>query len=450
MLRQISRNLAGLKRPEEERRKIRRQEDAVEGVLSALLEKEDTEDFKLKERQWYAGVNLNHANAAIVRANLSGNRNIKQLLIYNYEDAIRWDPPKYIRSRNNRIPVHLASKHKEDRAFGEVKELSRLVDDEIDQRSGRMSSRYQRMTVMRSGRESPELPPTMKVTKKMKLEATKTFAGLRMELGVGQRRGTMKMPPIPSSRVIFEIEVKNLPETVAGVLYPSPHGGMSRQHSENLSAYSRSSHFYNLQHGGPFMDLHPTEMGIIDEEHGFRGRRDDGEEELQTFERSQIMEEGAEDDARFADLMAVKRSFMSSGTFNKLGKDLARRKEQERDQLRQVAVEQEQRAINQEDFDDFIDYFPPITEKQVPMLMEDDAILPNAPKSGKKQKGGAQKASTGKRAVAAYEKGSDDFGEINFYGIVHKRRGKTVKFHTRWMVLRGIDLFWYRSASDHE
>ena len=76
---------------------------------------------------------MNHANAAIIRANLSQNPNIKQLLIYNYEDAIRWDPPKYVRSQNNRIPQYVASKYAEDKVFAEIKEMSSLVDDEIEQ-----------------------------------------------------------------------------------------------------------------------------------------------------------------------------------------------------------------------------------------------------------------------------------------------------------------------------
>ena len=42
----------------------------------------------------------------------------------------------------------------------------------------------------------------------------------------------------------------------------------------------------------------------------------------------------------------------------------------------------------------------------------------------------------------------DELGKPNFYGNVHKRRAETSKFHARWMVLRGLDLYWYREVGD--
>lgn len=51
----------------------------------------------------------------------------------------------------------------------------------------------------------------------------------------------MKQPPVASSKLVFEIEVKNLPETASGIIYPASYTAVSRAHSENLSAYSRSS-----------------------------------------------------------------------------------------------------------------------------------------------------------------------------------------------------------------
>jgi hypothetical protein len=40
----------------------------------------------------------------------------------------------------------------------------------------------------------------------------------------------------------------------------------------------------------------------------------------------------------------------------------------------------------------------------------------------------------------------DDFGMINFYGVVSKRRAESSKFHERYMVLRGFDLYWYQKV----
>ena len=185
------------------------------------------------------------------------------------------------------------------------------------------------------------------------------------------------------------------------------------------------------------MELMPTgEMGAIVEE-----------QPEEPAERSFQAEEGLEEESRLSDLMSQKRQFAAS--VRQHGRDVSRRKEQEREQVRHVAADQELRAVNQEEFIEFVEYFPPITEKPIALVQDADDDSPSA-KRPRKGKGATQKTPSGRRAVAAYEKGSDDFGEINFYGIVHKRRGKTVKFHTRWMVLRGIDLFWYRSASDHE
>ena len=50
--------------------------------------------------------------------------------------------------------------------------------------------------------------------------------------------------------------------------------------------------------------------------------------------------------------------------------------------------------------------------------------------------------------VRADEDRSDEFGQQNFFGNVTKRRAETSKFHARWMVLRGLDLYWYRRVDD--
>ena len=50
--------------------------------------------------------------------------------------------------------------------------------------------------------------------------------------------------------------------------------------------------------------------------------------------------------------------------------------------------------------------------------------------------------------VKADDDRSDEIGTQNFYGYVSKRRADTAKFHKRWMVLRGLDLYWYREPGD--
>lgn len=50
--------------------------------------------------------------------------------------------------------------------------------------------------------------------------------------------------------------------------------------------------------------------------------------------------------------------------------------------------------------------------------------------------------------VRAEDDRADDLGAQNFYGYVAKRRAETNKFHSRWMVLRGLDLYWYRQVND--
>ena len=50
--------------------------------------------------------------------------------------------------------------------------------------------------------------------------------------------------------------------------------------------------------------------------------------------------------------------------------------------------------------------------------------------------------------VRADDDRADELGTINFYGNVTKRRAETTKFHERWMVLRGLDLYWYRRVND--
>lgn len=50
--------------------------------------------------------------------------------------------------------------------------------------------------------------------------------------------------------------------------------------------------------------------------------------------------------------------------------------------------------------------------------------------------------------MAADDSNHDLVGMINFYGSVIKQRFKYNLFHNRWVVLRGLNLYWYRSPMD--
>ena len=52
--------------------------------------------------------------------------------------------------------------------------------------------------------------------------------------------------------------------------------------------------------------------------------------------------------------------------------------------------------------------------------------------------------------VRADEAKYDELGMVNFYGYVSKRRAGLNSFHDRWMVLRGLELYWYRNVDDQQ
>lgn len=52
------------------------------------------------------------------------------------------------------------------------------------------------------------------------------------------------------------------------------------------------------------------------------------------------------------------------------------------------------------------------------------------------------------RKIAADATKCDELGQINWYGIATKHR-RGLKFHQRWIVLRGLNLYWYRKALDN-
>lgn len=64
-----------------------------------------------------------------------------------------------------------------------------------------------------------------------------------------------------------------------------------------------------------------------------------------------------------------------------------------------------------------------------------------------KDKGSTQKHGFNKK-VPADSSTQDEHGIINFYGNVNKQRFKYNIFHNRWIVLRGFNLYWYRSPLD--
>ena len=59
-----------------------------------------------------------------------------------------------------------------------------------------------------------------------------------------------------------------------------------------------------------------------------------------------------------------------------------------------------------------------------------------------------QKTKAKKPAIPkiAADDDSIDFGVTNLYGDVQKQRGSTKNFHPRWLVLKGLDLYWYRTS----
>lgn len=45
--------------------------------------------------------------------------------------------------------------------------------------------------------------------------------------------------------------------------------------------------------------------------------------------------------------------------------------------------------------------------------------------------------------LASDEKRYDELGMVNFLGFVSKKRGDLNKFHNRWIVLRGFEIYWF-------
>lgn len=67
-------------------------------------------------------------------------------------------------------------------------------------------------------------------------------------------------------------------------------------------------------------------------------------------------------------------------------------------------------------------------------------------KKNQKEKG--KQSGIQSKKVAADSTNYEEYGMITYYGNAYKKRGNKNKFHNRWMVLRGIRLFWYRKPLD--
>ena len=53
-----------------------------------------------------------------------------------------------------------------------------------------------------------------------------------------------------------------------------------------------------------------------------------------------------------------------------------------------------------------------------------------------------------KLIVTPNEDRADELGQVTYFGWVLKQIRDTDKFHTRWIVLRGCDIYWYRNVTD--
>ncbi|CDW90123.1 UNKNOWN [Stylonychia lemnae] len=94
------------------------------------------------------------------------------------------------------------------------------------------------------------------------------------------------------------------------------------------------------------------------------------------------------------------------------------------------------------DLSNIIEYFDPIQKKK--------ALSKKTMSNKKKDKGSTQKHGVINKRVPADNSTQEEHGQINFYGNVNKQRFKYNQFHLRWVVLRGFNLYWYRSALDRQ
>jgi len=55
-----------------------------------------------------------------------------------------------------------------------------------------------------------------------------------------------------------------------------------------------------------------------------------------------------------------------------------------------------------------------------------------------------------KTLVIPADDNDPEHGSTNYYGTIQKRRATTNKFHPRWLVLKGFNLYWYRTSDSKE
>ena len=92
------------------------------------------------------------------------------------------------------------------------------------------------------------------------------------------------------------------------------------------------------------------------------------------------------------------------------------------------------------DLNSIIEFFDPIKKKK--------GLSKKKYKGKIKEKGSTQKHAPLNKKVPTDSSTSDDHGIITWYGNVQKQRGRFNRFHLRWMMMRGLTLYWYRSPID--
>ena len=86
-----------------------------------------------------------------------------------------------------------------------------------------------------------------------------------------------------------------------------------------------------------------------------------------------------------------------------------------------------------------MEFFDPIRKKK--------GSITNKNKIGKiKEKGSTQKHGVVNKKVPTDNSTLREHGSITFYGNVLKQRSILDKFHSRWIMMRGFNLYWYRSS----
>ncbi|CDW71712.1 UNKNOWN [Stylonychia lemnae] len=95
------------------------------------------------------------------------------------------------------------------------------------------------------------------------------------------------------------------------------------------------------------------------------------------------------------------------------------------------------------DISSIVEFFDPIRKKKGPLSKKN--------KTGRiKDKGSTQKHGIVNKRVPTDNSTQIEHGLITFYGNVSKQRFRFNSFHLRWMMMRGLNLYWYRSPMDKQ